>query len=396
MEAAMTQRLSALLRDLAVTPRGEHPVLSIYLDLSVDNTGQRKAFAPLDQELARCSAELEERGPRRDNFEADRARLAAYLAVELPSDARGVAIFASEGAGLWQPIPLLVPVETYIACDTMPHLFQLARVIEDNETYVVAVAEGQQAQLYLFSPETLEQIGATEARENLNRVQAGGWSQLRYERHNGYVVQLHMNDLAAALQEAVDSHGARHIVIMTNDSIKGHVRAALSPQLQELVVDMVNFDRGADAEQLAASLAPLRLEVEHKEEEELVGRLEDQLATKGGLAFAGDKDVAMGLLKGQVDTLLISPGYGGPGGECPTCGALRLGQREKCPYDGSELVPVEMREALVMGTLRQGGSVEIIGLEGALEAHGGVAAILRYRDDVAGEVGGKIVGDGIA
>ena len=69
---------------------------------------------------------------------------------------------------------------------------------------------------------------------------------------------------------------------------------------------------------------------------------------------------------------------------------------QKCPYDGSELNPVEMREALVLGTLRQSGSVEIIGLEGALDKHGGVAAILRFRDDVGNEVDGKITGDGIA
>lgn len=392
----MTQRLSAVLRDLAAIPRGEHPVLSIYLDLSVDNTGRRQALATLDQELARCSAEIEEQGPRRDSFEADRARLAAYLSGELPPDARGVAIFACDGAGLWEAIPLLVTLKTYVACDSMPHLFQLAQAIEDNETYVVAVAEGQQAQVYLFSPENLEQIDNTEARENVNRTQVGGWSQLRYERHNGFTIQLHMNDLAAALQEAVERHGARHIVIMTNDSVKGHIRQALPSQLHELLVDMVSFDRGAGPEQLAASIAPLRLEVEGKEEEALVGRLEDQLATKGGLAFAGDKDVAMALLKGQVDTLLISPGYSGPGSECPSCGALRLGQRQKCPYDGSEMRPVEMREALVHATLRQGGAVEIIGLEGALDSHGGVAAMLRFRDDVADEVGGKITGDGIA
>ncbi|HMQ35863.1 MAG TPA: hypothetical protein PKD53_34480 [Chloroflexaceae bacterium] len=383
----MTQRLSAALRELAATPRGEHPVLSIYLDLSVDNTGQRQAMAALDRELARCSAELAERGPARDSFEADRARLQTYLAGELPGDARGVAIFASSGAGLWGAIPLLVPLETAVACDTMPHLFQLARAIEDNETYVIAVAEGQQAQIFVLSPETIEQVDNTVARESVGRTQVGGWSQLRYQSHIGYVIQLHMNDLATSLQEAVERHGARHIVIMTNDAVKGHVRQALPPQLHELVVEMLPFDRGAEPEALFASLDPLREEVERKEEEELLGRLEDQLATRGGLAFAGDKDVAMALLKGQVDTLLITPGYSAAGGECPTCGALRVGQRQKCPYDGSEMRPVDMREALVLHTLAQSGSVEIIGLDGALEAHGGVAAILRFRDDVQDEVG---------
>lgn len=388
----MTRRLSAVLRDLASAPRGEHPVLSVYLDLSVDSTGQRPSMAALERELARCSAELEARGPARDSFEADRAQLHAYINGTLPTDARGAAIFASSGAGVWQAIPTLVPFETAAACDTMPHLFQLARAIEDHETYVVAVAEGQQAQIFVFSPEAIAQVDSTAAREEISRVQVGGWSQLRYERHTGYVVQLHMNDMAAALQEAVERYGARHIVIMTNDAIKGPIRQALPPQLHELVVEMRPFDRGAGPEALFAGLAPLREEVERREEGELLGRLEDQLATRGGLAFAGDRDVAAALHRGQVDTLLISPGYSAAGGECPSCGALRVGQRQRCPYDGSEMRPVDMREALVLHALAQGGGVEILGLEGALEAHGGVAALLRFRED---EVGGVGAGDTI-
>lgn len=385
----MTTRLLSILRDLSALPRGEHPVLSLYLDWSVDSTGQRQVLANLDEELARHSAAIAERGPARDSFEADRERIGQYLAAEAPREAAGIVIFACDGQSLWEPVPLLVPVETHIAVDAVPHLYQLARLLDDHETFAVALAEGQQAQIYVLSLESMEQVDSTQAREEVQRVEAGGWSQLRYERHTGFVIQLHMNDLAKALQETVTRHNAEHIVILTNDSIKGHVRAALPPQLHERVVDMVSYQRTDDPAQIAANLDPLMREVERQQEEELLGRLEDQLATKGGLAFGGEKDVAMALLKGQVDTLLLSAAYaGGPGGECPTCGTLRPGQRQNCPYDGSEMQPVELREALVAHTLRQGGRIEVIGIDGALEQHGGVAALLRFRDDVGQEVGG--------
>ncbi|NTU82926.1 MAG: hypothetical protein HGA45_26765 [Chloroflexales bacterium] len=392
----MTRRLAALLRDLAATPRGDAPVLSIYLDWSVDGSGRRPSLAALDQRLASCSADLEERGPRRDSFEADRSRLDAYLDAEVPLDARGLVIFACAATQLWVSIPLLVTVETAVACDTAPHLFQLARIIEEHETYLLALAEGQEAQIYILSPERMEQVDSTAAREEVHRVQVGGWSQLRYQRHTGFVLQLHMNDLAAAMQEAVERHDARHIVILTNDAMKGHLRQALPPQLRDLLVEIAPFDRGVGPEALFSSLEPVREEVERNDEMALIGRLEDQLATKGGLALGGEQAVTTALLKGQVDTLLISYAYGGAGGECPSCGALRVGQRQRCPFDGSELVPVELREAMVLHTLRQGGAVEIIGIEGALEPHGGVAALLRFRDDIQSEVGGKFVGDGIA
>jgi peptide subunit release factor 1 (eRF1) len=385
------------LKDLSALPRGEHPVLSLYLDWSVDSNGQRPALATLDAELARHAADLPERGPARDSFEADRERIGQYLTTEAPRDASAIVIFASGGQGLWETIPLIVPVETHVAVDAAPQLYHLARLLDDHETFAVAVAEGQQAQIYVFSLESMDQVDSTSAREEIQRVDAGGWSQLRYQRHTGFVIQLHMNDLARALQETVDRHGAEHIVIMTNDSVKGHVRAALPPRLHERVADMVSYQRTDEPEQIFANLDPLMRDVERQQEEELLGRLEDQLATKGGLAFAGEKDVAMALLKGQVDTLILSSTYaGGPAGECPTCGSLRPGQRQKCPFDGSEMQPLELREALVTHTLRQGGRVEVVSIDGALEQHGGVAALLRYRDDVGQEVGGKITGDGIA
>ena len=388
----MTTRLLQALRDLSAIPRSEHPVLSIYLDWGVDSNGQRQALTLLDQELTRLGGELEGSGEGRDSFEADRARIMAYLDTEAPREARGLALFACNASGLWAAIPLPVSLPTQVLVSAAPQLYEFARVLDDHEPFAVAVAEGQQAQIYVMSLEGNEQVEDTSAREEINRVKVGGWSQLRYQRHTGFMLQLHMNDMAAALQDTIDRYGAEHIVILANDSIKGHVRKALPPQLHERLVELGSYQRTDDPEELFASLAPLMESVERQQEQELLERMHDQLASKGGLAFAGEQEVAQALLKGQVDTLLLSAAYeGGPGGECPTCGVLRPGQRQRCPYDGSELQPVELREALVTHTLRQSGRVEVVGIDGALAEQGGVAALLRFRDDIQREAG-----DGIA
>jgi len=388
----MTTRLATALSDLSALPRSEYPVLSVYLDWSVGSNGQRPALAMLEQELARHAATLDERGPARASFDADRERIERYLADEAPRDAAGIILFACDADGLWSAIPLTVPVNSAVAVDSYPHIYELARLLDDHETFLVAVAEGQQARIYVMSLERLEQVQQTAASEEINRVQVGGPSQLRYANHTAFVIQLHMNELAAALQSAVQEHRARHIVILTNDAMKGPVRQSLSPQLQALVVELGSYQHSDQPEQLFDALYPLMQAEEHKQEQALLERLADQLATKGGLAFGGEQAVAQALLKGQVDTLLLGAAYaGGQGGECPTCGVLRPGQRQNCPYDGSELLPVELREALVRHTLRQGGRVEVVGLEGALEEHGGVAAMLRFRDDIQ-----RAGGDGIA
>lgn len=377
----MTERLSAILRTLANEPRDEHPILSVYLDWTIDQNGQHPAMAQLESELDQLVAQVGERGPGRESFDADRERILAYLRGDETSDAKGIVIFACDARRIWVTLPLLVPVQTEIAADGYPHLFQLARLVDDHETYVVATVEGQEAQVYVLGIDNMGQVESTEAREEINRVQVGGWSQMRYERHVGYVLRLHLQELGATLQKVMTEHDAQYLVIAANDSIKGPIRQELPQAVLDKLVDHIAGRQLYDAEQLFAELEPKMREIEDQQEQALVERLHTQLASKGGLAFEGAGKVAEALLKGQVDTLLISPNLEGEASESLTTGMLRVGRRDKDPIDGSNMMPIELREGLVLHTLRQGGKVEFISADNALEEHGGVAALLRYRDD---------------
>jgi peptide subunit release factor 1 (eRF1) len=379
----MSNRLYAILQTLAAEPRSEHPILSVYLDMRVDNTGQRQSRRMLEQEFDRLIGEIELRGESRESFEADQARIIQYIDQEAPPDARGLVIFACDASRIWVTIPMLVPVETNIAADHYPHVFQLARMLDDYETFVVALVEGQEAMVYTLGLEAMEQVERTVASEKINRVMVGGWSQLRYQRHNEYVLRSHMRDLATTLQQVLSDAQSSHLIIAGNTAIKGPLMATLPQPLQDKLVDYLPYERQADAEQLFAQLEPLMQEVERKSEAQLIQQLEDQLASIGGLALSGEAAIALALSKGQVDTLLIRSDLSGMAGECPTCGLLRPGQRDNCPIDGSPLQPIEICEALVLHTLRQGGKVEVCSHEEALREQGGVAALLRYRDESA-------------
>jgi peptide subunit release factor 1 (eRF1) len=379
----MSNRLYAVLQTLAAEPRSEHPILSVYLDMSVDNTGQRQALRMLEQELERLAGEIDLRGEARESFAADRERLMQYLDSEAPADARGLVVFACNASRIWVAIPLLVPVETAVAADHYPHVFQLARMLDDYETFVVALVEGQEAAIYALGLEGMEEVERTVASEKINRVMVGGWSQLRYQNHNDHVIRSHMRDLATTLQQVMSDAQSNHLIIAGNTAIKGTLLETLPQPLHEQLVEYMPYERQADAEQLFRQLEPKMQEVERQSEAELLARLEDQLATVGGLALAGEAAIAMALSKGQVDTLLVRPDLRGMAGECPTCGLLRPGQRDNCPIDGSPLQPIELGEALVIHTLRQGGKVEVCSHEEALREQGGVAALLRYRDETA-------------
>ncbi|MCU0494874.1 MAG: hypothetical protein MUD01_25085 [Chloroflexaceae bacterium] len=378
----MQNELKAVLQALVAEPASEYPVFSVYLDWTTDSNGKRQSPTILEQELSQIASNWPGSGPIYDSFEADRERILDYVNNEAPKDALSLVIFACSGTEVWAPLPLQVPIETYVAVDRYPHTFPLARVLDDYETFAVVKADGQQAQIMVVSLETADQVAETQARETINRVMVGGWSQQRYQSRTDFLITLHTQELAQRLDEVVKQYNVQHIIISTNDSVKAAVMGGLTAPLQALVRDVSNTDLPDAPRALREALDPVLAEAERQQEADAVAALEEQMATVGGLAAVGSADIAMALSKGQVQTLLVLQGFAGEGRECPTCGSLFVGDERVCPYDGTELQPRPLREAFLARALQQGSEVQIIPQNDYLAQHGGVAALLRYRDDV--------------
>lgn len=387
----MATSLQSVLEELTTYPSTEFPLLSIYLDWTTDGNGQRPSLRTLEQELAAIGGSLADSPAARASFEADQQRIMDFLSREAPTDARGLAIFACDAEGIWQALPLQAPIGTQVSAGRYPRVFELARAIDDYETCAVVLAEGQQATIFVIALDQLERVGETEAAEKIKRFDQGGQAQMLFQRRTENIVRAHTKDIAAELDRIVRRYDAQHIVLAGNDSIKGHLLGSLPEQLKAKLIDYVHLDINSNAQAIREVVEPMLREVERKQETDALAELELQLTAKGGLAVAGAADVAMALAKGQVATLLMLPSFGGAGGECPNCGTLRAGQRQKCPYDGAELQPVELREAFTARAIQQGSAVEIVEQSDDLAGHGGVAALLRYRDDLA-----QTVGDGHA
>jgi hypothetical protein len=86
------------------------------------------------------------------------------------------------------------------------------------------------------------------------------------------------------------------------------------------------------------------------------------------------------LYERRVEILLLDEQFGGvPGVQCLQCGWLGL-EGDRCPADGSELMQLEdLTEAMIELSVQQ--SAELLPVRherGALEEHGGAAALLRF------------------
>ena len=378
----MATDLQAALDELTAYPSTEHPFLSVYLDMTPDGTGKRQSLVNLEQDFDRIAAQIKARGGNLESFEADRARIMEYVDRDVPVEVRGLAIFACHAEGVWYTVELQVPVETQIYEASYPHVFNLARIMDDYETYAVVLADSQESRIFVVSLNEAEKAGETGADEEIRRFEAGGWGQMLFQRRIDNVIKAHHKDMADKLGRIVKRYNVQHVILAGNDSIKGSVREALPKQIQDMVVDFIHLDVRSNMQSILETIEPLMRETERAQEADDVNDLETEVNSKGGLGYVGLSNVATALYKVQVRMLLVLQDFNAAGGECPNCGALRPGLRQNCPFDGAEMLQVNLREAFVARAHQQNAVIQIVEANDFLAQHDGVGALLYYRDDV--------------
>src|SRR5690348_16517790 len=134
-------QLSSQLDRLADWDSGPFPVVSLYLNLAPDDRG-RDHFEPfirkaLDERVATYRAH----GPERQSLAQDAGKIREYVADIDPS-ANGLALFSSSGADLFEAMLLAAPFsEHHLSISHQPHLYPLARLIDEYPRYAVLLAD---------------------------------------------------------------------------------------------------------------------------------------------------------------------------------------------------------------------------------------------------------------
>lgn len=363
----------------AFEPTG-YPFISLYLNLQPDQHGRdnfesfvRKEFKAKARMFPADSLELM-------SFKRDQARIEAYLRNDLRPSANGLAIFACAGANdYFKAVQLNAPLKRHdLHVNERPHLYPLARVIDQYPRYVALLADTNSARLFVFG---LGQIlGREEVQQaKLSRTQIGGWSQMRYQRHMDNFHLQHAKEVVAVLDRVVREEAVEHIILAGDEVIVPLLREQLPDRLSEKVIDILRLDiKTPEHEVLQATMASLREHNLHTDAEK-VRQLFDEYRS-GGLAVVNWKDTVTAIERGQVDELLLSASareirtneqeFDDSGAEQHVSDAPPVSQTE------SSLAPADLLVTLARQT---GARVTFIEDTALLSSVGGVGAMLRYR-----------------
>lgn len=381
-ESRVAHQLARLTR---VQPAG-HPVVSCYLKLEPRDRSRGKYLIKVKNRVRGVLAGLERLGLERAAQEAvgrDLGRVLQYLRspANLPAT-QGVAIFACEGIGLFEVLPLPLVHRSRLAVDGTPLVRELAAIEEEFGRVLTVVLDRAGARFFeVTAYETTELTGlradATRGGRFRGDQNGPGWGEHNYHNRIREEKQRHLEAIARVLFQLDRAHPAHGIVLAGTGAEAAAVRPFLHAYLAERLLGTakLNPKQATPATVHAATLA-VREARERASERLLVAELTERLGS--GWAVNGLDATLKALARGRLRLLLVSADAGVPGFRCGESGRLVLSERE-CRGEGEAVPVLDVVDDAIEEALRQRIDVNVVYEPRAAAAIDTLAGLVRFR-----------------
>lgn len=349
------QHVRNLLRQLANFDPGDDLVLSVYLDM-IPHGGSpaiRPSQIMLTDRFRQIEKTLLPRGAALDNFRLDANRVQHYLDEHAGPWLQGVAIFACNSHQLFEVIETGVPFENQVVLELVPELFQLARLVDEQETAVVALVDTNTTRLFVTRSGFLEEVaGPDDDSFGYRQRNTGGLNHKQYQRRVQNQREAFAREAATALEELVAHERATRVILAGDAVAIPLLHQALSPQLEPLIQEeILRLDIRTPGHAVLREIAPILAQVEEEESHARADLLVDAVRAQG-LGVIGRQETRDALEHGQGEVLVLA---------------------EEAPLDEQE------RNDLVRLATISGAEMDLVKGHEILQQMGGVGALLRYR-----------------
>lgn len=356
------------------------PVISLYLDMRVDQQGQHNVLPFVRKQLTERLKSYESQSDERMSIEEDFVRIVRYLEGDVPPSIQGLAIFACSAWNDWFVVGQFdVPFErNRLFVSDRPHLYPLARLNDQYRRYAVALADTNRAQIFVFAAgRAIEHEEVENVKTKQNKV--GGWSQARYQRHQKNYHLQHAKEVVDILERIVREEEIEHVILAGDEAVViPLLREQMPKVLEEKVIDAVNLGIDTPEHELLDESLKVFQRHDSLTDMEKVERLLNEYRADD-LGVAGVAETLTALCNGQVEEMLIAAHPD----------AIQFDEEEVKRilelYRDEEPLPEELNQRTVAdelvrrANLLSSAQVTFVEDSPRLEGIGGVGAILRFR-----------------
>jgi len=356
------------------------PVVSLFLDMSVNSNNKRNWEVFLAQKRAQLE-ELEPELMARERGAVDglMEQVREWVRTDFEEANRGVAIYASIGDGYFEAMQFPVPVQSRLVVADRPVIGPLAQVLESYHHYGVILLDREHVRILSVYLGTL--LDELEYRGDPiptpGDLQAGGYSQARFQRRKAEEMRHFFKEFAAEVEDFVQRFQPRDLVLLGTEENVAKFRDFLSQEVLDRVVYTGCNWVDEPASGVLQKLEPMLRHQSERHNREVLDQLRDRVA-HDYLATAGFHGTLTALQEGKVDTLVIGSDQRREGVRCERCGFVFARELESCPYDGSStLAEVDVVEEMVR--MAEGQGVQIAFADPAeVRDLMGAGALLRF------------------
>jgi hypothetical protein len=322
------------------------------------------------------------RGPVFESLSADARRIEEYLDHELEPAAKGVVIVACGARGVFEPVPLDVPVATNVTVRPIPSLRELVHVAEDFPPYAVLVADGREAFLWLFERQTWARGVELEASDYPRKQKQGGWSQRRYQARADERLDHFAKAIAEETRRALDGESdptgdgrpsersaqgnmpssIPYLIVAADEPMRSALHEEFHHTVHDRIIGQLQLPVEASITQVVAAAEPVVEQHERRLEMEAVQAVRDGVGAQTD-GVAGPADTLLALESGGVMKLVMNDDFAEAGWAdytLPLYGVGPVPRTHPAGGDVADIVPTAVADELVRLALQTDADVELV------------------------------------
>lgn len=367
----------AEMQELLAYESGGDDVVSLYLDTD----SSQQSVEAIKLQARSLLKELP------GDHETESTAIERYLDLSYNWSSDGLAIFCNHDGEFFRAFASPVAFRNRVRLGLRPYVKPLTHLLDHYAHFGVILVDQVGGRFYEYHLGELQ--GSSEFNgEDVRKVKSGHGSTAHGRRsggqsgpggsaHEDEVVNRNLRDTAASADRFFKNRNVRRLFLGGTAENVAKFRELLSKQLQTRLAGTLSIDVDAGESEVRRRALALLQEVNAEREAALVKQM-IALKSQGTRAVVGLDDTLQAVSDRRVETLLVSDGYRHPGYHHTGSGFV-VSNLARSPLSDQEMTEVkDIVETAVAQTVEQGGHVEVIADNAALDHAGRIGAILRY------------------
>ncbi|HSK20078.1 MAG TPA: hypothetical protein VK912_13080 [Longimicrobiales bacterium] len=356
------------------------PILSLFLDMSVNSDNKRTHQIFLNKERARfAELDSDRDNHHREPLGAVFARVERWVDESYDPLNKGVAIYAEIGGEWFEALQFPKPARNRLEIHDYPVIGPLSEVVSAHPQCGVMLVDREHLRLMSVH---MGVVGADyrlepDAIDTPHDVQAGGYSHKDYQKRKAEEARHFVKDFVDEINQFEQKVRPDAWLLFGTTENTQHFREALPKQITDRILHTAHAPLGVPAAEIVRLVETVLEDLAERSEAAALDLIQDRVR-QSHFATSGLHDTLVQLQEGKVERLVVARDLEKHGVQCTQCGFYLVQRDGACPYCGGALRDgVDLVESMIRMAANQEVGVDFVAGDTMRDLKG-VAALLKF------------------